>query len=110
MFVDLTTIDGVPVQVPEGLVSGYLRLGYRPIVPEKTAPTQIAKADGETVWIDVNNATATDLRSLPLVGVGIAKKVIANRPYQDIADLIQKVEGVDWLSLQSQLAFGDVDA
>jgi DNA uptake protein ComE-like DNA-binding protein len=107
-FVDLLTVDGMPVQVPEGSVSGYLRLGYRPIAPEQSS--QNPQVDGETGWVDVNKATVTELRSLPLVGVATAKQVIKCRPYRDLAELITKVEGIDWISIESQLVFGDVES
>ena len=46
--------------------------------PQKSAP------------ININTATAADLDSLPQIGPKRAAKIIANRPYKSIDDLLTK--------------------
>jgi len=40
--------------------------------------------------IDINSATATDLKSLPGVSEADAAKIVQGRPYKDPADLVSK--------------------
>lgn len=47
---------------------------------EKAAPTQ---------KVDINSASQKDLEELPGVGPATAKKIIAGRPYQAVADLLK---------------------
>lgn len=43
-----------------------------------------------TKKININNATATELDTLPGIGQVTANKIIAQRPYKDVSDLLTK--------------------
>ena len=104
----LYSIDGEPREIPESCVDRFLSEGYRRNLPGVKAtiePTSGVPASVDTSLTSINTASLKDLIALPLVGTAIAKKVIAHRPYEAIEDLIAKVEGVDWVALQSQITF-----
>ena len=50
-----------------------------------SATAQAAKS--KAAKIDVNNATAAELETLPGVGPALAQKIVAGRPYSKVADL-----------------------
>jgi radical SAM superfamily enzyme with C-terminal helix-hairpin-helix motif len=105
MFSTMLDISGQPVQVPDIQIDIYRKRGWRlladtaPIAPTPT----IVEVGGDT--ININTATTAELTALPLVGVKTARKIIAARPIADLADLTQRVEGVDWVTLEAQLSF-----
>ncbi len=64
------------------------------------------------VRIDVNTASATDLKLLPGIHTSTAQKIVAERerrgPFQDAVDLMERVEGVGPVlirSIQSHAVF-----
>lgn len=59
---------------------------YIPFVSDQEASGSEA-TDGK---ISINSATMTELESLPGIGPVTAEKIIANRPYSSIDDLINK--------------------
>lgn len=100
----LYSIHGEAREIPDSCVDRFLSEGFRRTLPgaavEPTAPTS-----AETSLLPVNTASLKDLVSLPLVGTAIAKKIIQFRPYSSIEDLIEKIEGVDWMALESRISF-----
>ena len=103
----LYSIDGQPVQVSGSYIGDFLRQGYSPNPPnqpEQAIASPLAQLTELTGAIDVNSAAIKELQSLPNVGVAIAKKIIANRPYKDVTDLLNKIPEIAWLNLRDQIA------
>lgn len=99
-------LAGMPCEVPEPRINDFRRLGYRlaPTIAESTdAQPSPPSPSIDPSLINLNTASLKELVALPLVGTALAKKVIACRPYESIDDLTRKVEGVDWVSLESKL-------
>lgn len=69
-------------------------------VPDKTDEPL-----SESGKVNVNTASTKGLTTLSDVGIAKAKSIIKSRPYSVIEDLIEKVQGVDWLSLESRIEF-----
>jgi DNA uptake protein ComE-like DNA-binding protein len=63
--------------------------------PAATAPTHPASAPQSTVatkgaMVDINSASATDLKALPGMTDADAAKIVHGRPYKDPGDLVSK--------------------
>ena len=58
-------------------------------------PTTSSKAPGriKSGTVDINEASAEELQTLPGLGSKLAERIIANRPYQKVDDLL-KVSGI----------------
>lgn len=54
------------------------------------APAGLVVGPGAPDRVSVNSALAEDLEALPGIGPVTAKKVIDNRPYQTLEDLVNK--------------------
>jgi competence protein ComEA len=60
-------------------------------------PTLMAETG--TARISINNANATELDALPRVGPAIAQRIIENRPYNSVEDLLN-VKGIGSKTLE----------
>lgn len=108
----LYSVDGQPVQVFGSYIGDLLRQGYSttpPNQPEAIASplSQLTELSGS---IDINTASLKDLQSLPQVGVAIAKKISAARPYADLPDLINKIPDIAWFELRDRIAISNTES
>ena len=105
--------DGQPVQVFD--VTAFLRQGYsvnppnQPNQPKQAIAPSLAELTELTGSIDINTASIKELQSLPQVGVAIAKKIAAGRPYKDLSDLINRIPEIGWLGLRNQITLSGVE-
>lgn len=53
-----------------------------------------------SLLVNVNTATLDELESIPGIGPSIAAAIVANRPYQDVAEL-ERVRGIGPETIQS---------
>lgn len=56
----------------------------------KKAPAEAKKAAAETAQVDINSATADQLKTLPGIGDAFAKKIVDGRPYANKTQLVSK--------------------
>ncbi|GAC1493087.1 MAG: hypothetical protein NVS2B14_06070 [Chamaesiphon sp.] len=108
----LRDLHGMPTHVPDDRIRDFLRMGYRHIPQQEAAIAPSYSVDLKLsapagTGLNPNIASLKELVSLPGVTTAIARKVISDRPYVNIEDLIAKVTLTDgdWLSLAPQLSF-----
>jgi DNA uptake protein ComE-like DNA-binding protein len=58
--------------------------------PKKDPAAAAAKTDAKKAMLDINTASADELRVLPGIGEAYAKKIIAGRPYQRKDQLVSR--------------------
>ena len=51
-------------------------------------------SDGTVLLVNINTATEREVRLIPGVGPALAKKIIAERPYSSIWELM-KIDGIN---------------
>jgi len=73
--------SGQPVLVKDGRYGAYVQLG------EDGERGPRGKPDKPAGPVDINGATARELAALPGIGPGLAKGIIAGRPYASAAEL-----------------------
>ena len=73
--------SGQPILVKDGRYGAYVQLGE----DGERAPR--GKPDKPAGPVDINGATARELATLPGIGPGLAKGIIAGRPYASAAEL-----------------------
>ena len=56
----------------------------------KKAPAKVADAAKTSAPLDINSATADQLKALPGIGEAYSKKIVENRPYKGKDELVQK--------------------
>lgn len=107
----LYSSDGQSVQAFNSYIEDFLKKGYstiQPNQPESAIASPLAALIELSGSIDINTASIKDLQLLPLVGVAIAKNIVANRPYKDLAELINKISEVSWMDLRSQISLSAI--
>jgi len=57
---------------------------------QKAGAKPAAAASAKTALLDINTATADQLKQLPGIGDAYAKRIIDNRPYRAKNELVQK--------------------
>lgn len=61
-----------------------------PLLPFALTDSPLAQAADQADLLDINTATADQLKALPGIGEVYAEKVIKGRPYQRKDELVQK--------------------
>jgi competence protein ComEA len=61
-----------------------------PLVPLTTTGSLVAYAAEKADLLDINTATAEQLKALPGIGEAYTEKIINGRPYQRKDELVQK--------------------
>ena len=61
-----------------------------PLLPFAVSDSSLAKAADQADLLDINTATADQLKMLPGIGEAYAEKIIKGRPYQRKDELVQK--------------------
>jgi DNA uptake protein ComE-like DNA-binding protein len=59
----------------------------QPAATKSAAPAKPSSSSAPAAKVDINNASAAELKELPGVGDATAKKIIAGRPYSSVSDL-----------------------
>lgn len=72
--------DGMKIYVPSGSET----------VPVQTSSTQTSVNSVQSALININSASLSDLDKLPGIGAVTAQKIIDNRPYSGIEELVIK--------------------
>ena len=91
-------VSGLSVLLKDGPYGAYVQLGVdevREITPRRNGKGARSKGKPDTSPgpVDINTATAKKLTTLPGIGPGRAKAIIANRPYNSVEDL-RRVQGL----------------
>ncbi len=76
-------VSGLPVLLKDGRFGTYVQLGE----DEKREKAPRRKPEKPAGPVNINAATAKELATLPGIGPGLAKAIIAGRPYASAADL-----------------------
>jgi DNA uptake protein ComE-like DNA-binding protein len=110
---------GMPTQVLEGRENDFLALGYRrepppilitppPVKEEEKTQVFSPVVDNQPPgagFIMVNSASLKELTERLGLSTAQAKELRDGRPYKTVEDLIAKIPGVSWTTLDSQISY-----
>jgi competence protein ComEA len=83
------TIAG-PVLAAEPAATTTMPPSATPAAPAKPATAPLATVAPKAAMVDINSASASDLKGLPGVSDTEAAKIVQGRPYKDPNDLVAK--------------------
>ncbi len=72
-----------------GLLGILFLFGF-PLVPQTVTNSSVVYAAEKSDLLDLNTATAEQLKALPGIGDAYSEKIIKGRPYQRKDELVQK--------------------
>ncbi|MBN3993883.1 MAG: hypothetical protein HWQ36_26215 [Nostoc sp. NMS2] len=111
---------GMPTSVPEGRENDFLAQGYRREPPPTPQTPLVTSDEGEknqvyspivdnqppgAGFILVNSASLKELTERLGLSTAQAKDLQSGRPYTKVEDLVGKIPGVAWVTLDSQISY-----
>lgn len=100
----LTDQEKIYIPSVSEIASGFFAETQRTL--DYVSPANLA-SQGETLQVNINSATIDELDTLPGVGKVTAGKIIQNRPYKSIDELLTKkiVNKSVWEKIRSQITY-----
>lgn len=96
----IVAAGGFSEEADREYISEYLNLaqklndGAKLFIPkENSSATQFGSVAGQSttsLLVNINNASESELDTLPAIGEVTAEKIVKSRPYQEIGDLVTK--------------------
>ena len=101
------TIAG-PVLAAEPAATTTMPPSATPAAPAHPAAAPQATVAPKAAMVDINSATASDLKGLPGVSDTDAAKIVQGRPYKDPADLVSKkiISDAEFAKLKDRIVAG----
>ena len=72
------------------LTFSFLPIGLTLSAPQANGQAAVKAKPADTALLDLNSATADQLKALPGIGDAYSQKIVAGRPYAKKTDLVSK--------------------